>query len=221
MGSTLRNRLILALTLNNILGFVLAQGHLDQAGHATPDRVGGPPPGTPETPEHPDSDIHVDRPPEPHPDIVGDPENPPAPPKSDQHEHLGGQANDLKPPIKHPAHDSKPVHERPPSDVDTPLTDTKPDGGDRPTNDPFTKKPGPHNPWQIPSPGQPSVELKAGTAFNFTWIPNTEGPINLELWQIDDNIPVPKFLIACESFSFVFDPMVAKLSRRCAIATRY
>jgi len=168
----------------------------------------------PDTPEQPESDVHFGEPPEPHPDIVD--ALPPPVPRPD---FVEGQVD---PPPQQLEADvlSGESSNADPDTVPSPLNPdvapgaivegvpTEPDAvipGDALAEDPAPLPPpppppieGPFNPWQVPSPGQPTIEMQAGSSFNFSWIANTEGVVSLELWQIEDNAPVPKFLLACK-----------------------
>lgn len=193
------------LLLLSLLTLVLTQALNNGADDAQPP----PPAAVPETPEHPENDIHLRPPAQPHPDIIDvvapekpdDPALPPAdgeaPPPDNDPVPPAEDAAPVPPPVDEqppPAEELPTTEEQPPSPEDPPPTDGEPPPEDEQPQPPR----GPHNPWRVPSPGQPAVEIKAGHSFNFSWTPNTEGTVNLELWQIEESTPVPKFLLACE-----------------------
>lgn len=180
----------------------------------------GPQGAVPDTPEQPQNDIHVEAPPEVHPDIIEGIAGIPPPPSDPGAVESVHDDPPLNPPPAEPV-DAVPGPDGQPVDapVDTPaevlaLAEALPKEPlpDAETNQPEGAPPeqvepppvpeedkGPFNPWRVPSPGQPAVELQAGSSFNFSWTSNTEGLVNLELWKIEGNTPVPKYLLACKS----------------------
>lgn len=208
--------MLLIAYLSLILTFVSAQAPAEGPGQPAPEIVDFPGAGihddgsVPITPEHPENDVHVVAPPMPHPDIVeGVTERPPPPPHPEVVVGDGRPSEGETPPGPPAEMDAPPLPdampEQPPPDA--PSDEVPPDAVPPPPEadpaaenpEPPPPPPHPNNPWRTPSPGQPAVEIQAGSAYNYTWTPNTEGKISLELWQIEDNTPVPKFLIACKS----------------------
>lgn len=202
VGSRLLQLLLLLCLITNVLAQAVDED--------INDAQAPPPPAVPETPEHPENDIHLRPPPQPHPDIIDvaapeQPEDPSAPPGELDPPPPGtdpvSSLEEVAP--QPPSVDGQP----PPSEGPPPTEDeaTPPEVPEEPVSDgapPSDEQPqpprGPHNPWRVPSHGQPAVEIKAGHSFNFSWTPSTEGTVNLELWQIEESTPVPKFLLACE-----------------------
>lgn len=183
----------------------------------------GPQGAVPDTPEQPQNDIHVETLPEVHPDIIeGSPEIPPPPSLSGGFNGNNNILTSNPPPAEPvnpmPAPEGQPLDAPVDAPIDLPAPEVVPptepppavagnlpevSPPEQPAPPPVSEEDkGPFNPWRVPSPGQPAVELQAGSSFNFSWTSNTEGLVNLELWKIENNTPVPKFLLACESLTF-------------------